>query len=380
MKKGLLILIVLSALLVICFSATALAAGVGPHKGPGFAADTDGCAGCHRAHTGVQAKLLKSGTNRYSFCTACHNGTGANANVVSGEFEGTGTPNPAAKGWDSEDFGTASAGLNGGGFEKAAPYTGRSGRMDTLVSLTGDLQRHNVVGTGEEAAALSYGGGDGTSASGGVNTTEGFSCTSCHDPHGLNNDGGSVERYRMLKGTDAVRVNGVNTSSAITSNETTRDYTTTQYKAGMADFCIACHTQYKTLKGTVGAGATGTGETGTYNANALAVSGSDTAKVRFRHNIDVALSTNTSGGNIKGTGNSVQENVDGYDGGKKLPLERTTGTGDATLPTDEITCLTCHQSHGTAAAMDANASVAPANSSTLLRFKNRGVCQACHKK
>lgn len=54
-----------------------------PH-GP-FADSTDLCAACHRAHT-AQAEYLIADTNTLGICTACHDGSGADTNVVTGTY------------------------------------------------------------------------------------------------------------------------------------------------------------------------------------------------------------------------------------------------------------------------------------------------------
>ena len=70
MKKFLVILLVIS----FTFALTTVAlAKNGPHMGPGMPQDTDACAGCHRAHTGTGARLLKQGSGA-AFCYSCRIG------------------------------------------------------------------------------------------------------------------------------------------------------------------------------------------------------------------------------------------------------------------------------------------------------------------
>ncbi len=47
----------------------------GPHGD--YIATTGACAGCHRTHTGNNARLLPTAANDNAFCFACHNGNGA---------------------------------------------------------------------------------------------------------------------------------------------------------------------------------------------------------------------------------------------------------------------------------------------------------------
>lgn len=88
----------------------------GPHvvptnSGTGGAGLAGDCAGCHRAHRGQTADLLKD--SMPGLCLACHDGTGATTNVVDGiqyvPASWTGTP--------ASD--TVLGALNGGGFEYA---------------------------------------------------------------------------------------------------------------------------------------------------------------------------------------------------------------------------------------------------------------------
>jgi len=322
MKKA--FLLVMTIGFVLAMSGLAFASA-GPHSGPNFAQTTDACAGCHRGHTAVLSSLLKQGTTYYSFCTSCHDGTGANTNVVDGVFLGTVTS------WSTQTYGTAGAGLNGGGFSNAKPYTARSSRTGTSAAVT---SKHDV--TSDTATYTAWGGG-----STGPGTTMTLTCVTCHDAHGNTN-------YRILKST----VNSV-TGLTVTSNESTIDYTKDQYKSGQSTWCVACHTQYKTTQGIVG------NSSGTYDAG-----DSQGAVVRYRHPMDVALgATNASNLNTN----------------TPLPVDQTTYSA-AIGASDTIQCLTCHQAHGTSSTMTSNATVAPASDSALLRLNNRGVCQYCHQK
>jgi len=366
MKKTLL-LVVLVISFTFLFTSLALASN-GVHAGPNMPQETDACAGCHRAHTGVQTGLLATGTDRYSFCVSCHDGTGANTNVNGGIFEGVEGALADGTDWNTGDDGEDLKGLNGGGFVQAAAYTGIASR-DGFVGKT---SRHKIVGLDAGASFPAYGGG---AAGGGPGPNIALTCTTCHDAHGLDN-ANSSDRYRMLlKNVDGVDLSLTNIESW--EGDETEDYTKIQYKTGTTAFCVACHDNYMA--------------DGQYDAG-------DTQGVaeRYRHKVNGAVSL---GSYFPKTGNNelMSENLNNKDSvtgnpvhaapTTLLPLERPTGAGaggtkgtDDAIESDKLVCLTCHQAHGSSAVAGVNSTVLPASSSTLLRMKDRGVCQDCHQK
>jgi hypothetical protein len=306
----------------------------------GYVSDTDACAGCHRAHTSFSnvgrtnyasgtrvdngsALLVGSATSMKEFCLTCHGALapGASTDVVTGVFDGASGPS-AAIGGAANLYQTNSvdlAGLNGGAFN------GATSQHDCDVSGA----RDPLWGTGNSAADF-----------------PGFTCTSCHDPHGSTN-------YRLLKdqvGPDNAVVGGYSGTtpqpfvlsaelgypsggwSKSTANADMQnyfpDYTTPRYRAsdanglaagkGMSGWCSGCHTQYDVTNGARTSGQTpsqattnpalaaskynyGSGETqwGTGDASATlwpkptynAAPGGNSvgAQVRHRHPVNIDL-------------------------------------------------------------------------------------------
>jgi predicted CXXCH cytochrome family protein len=301
----------------------------GPHGD--YALLTDKCAGCHRAHTAVHASLLKGGPVYADFCFTCHkDGLGANTDAYNGKFTGGVTD------WNTQTHGEANTGLNGGGFAKAFEYTGFSSRTTNQANVT---SIHNALDDTTNYTA--WGGGDGS----GYTMT--LTCVTCHDPHGSTN-------YRILK-TDPNPGNGY-IPETVTTNEDTIDYTITKYKSGESSWCADCHSQYYPLVygGCISCHVPTPGPNG------------------------FTLVLNVKKHPV-GHPNIGTEKANNMNNNIKLPVDQNT-YNTTIQPDNTISCLTCHQAHGTSATMTGNATVAPTNDSALLRLNNRGVCQDCHLK
>ncbi len=318
------------------FFADIVLANNGPHQGPIFPENTDACASCHRAHSALGIYLLAEGTTVYDFCTSCHNGSGANTNVVQGIFEGTVT-----------DFGThvdgvPGNGLNAGGYINVFSYTGRENRNTGWAPVT---SRHNIVGLDTDSSYTAWGGGNV-----GPGTQIALDCTYCHNPHGSQNPDGT-DRHRLLRNV----VNGVPVGAIRNNEGGEHDYTALRYRDGFAGFCSACHTQY-ILK------------TSFYDAG-----DGKNLRRRIRHSVPQYLSR----GDIRtGNGRPIAQNLNEH---IQLPVEQQ-GYSAQIIGSNAVTCPTCHQVHGTNVVSSDTAKVAPANSTTLMRLKNRGVCQNCHQR
>jgi predicted CXXCH cytochrome family protein len=363
------------------FGAVAQANG-GPHGG--YSADTDKCAGCHRAHTAIGSELLVA-EDQYALCTSCHDGTGATTNVFAGVLEGTGKR------------------LNGGGFE-TMPMLGYPGdAAGTVVEAV--TSTHTVEGLGDsDGVGTAWGslgpGGEGPGVSG---TLE---CSSCHNPHGSTN-------YRIL--TDADNGHGAPTSwlgdtyLGEWQNEQVLEtdnliaaggidkYATgnyANYTEGMDFFCTNCHTEYLVPSSHAGE-YPGQASVGSDPYDAGDGNG---AVARYRHAV-VRSASGSADGLLRRAaydrsatdGDAISwtdTDADGYwDPGE--PLDETPSVNETTR--SGFTCLTCHFAHGSAASMKgwadttgetpdvATGGVAPTNDSALLYYDNRGVCRVCHQ-
>lgn len=412
MKKITWILMAVAIVAIMAAPGVALA-NVGPHGY--YVADTDACAGCHRAHTAPSsitwiasddsvhsALLLQSSPTVSALCLSCHdsNGQGADTDVLSGRYLGT-------------TYGTLNATMTSGPFGRSETIEGVPGDYDFAGNMVTSKHLYSGVSWG------AYGGGASGSPTAtlasSVPTTENFGagmgpgivmdCNTCHDPHGSSN-------YRILKD----RVNGVTVGGYDASDSPTPyvisseegfpiggfalhtdylaqgykpNYTKAQYaKApgvndtkGMVGWCVSCHTQYATKVGTTAGAAVG------YNAG-----DGFNEVVRHRHPVNVPL-TNFLGPRALALGGlPLAHNVDtgvGTAVNERIVANKTNTTDDW------IECLTCHNAHGSTAVMSGYANVAdsmdpvvdsgsggvdPSPNSALLKMNNRGVCESCHNK
>lgn len=413
MRKAILILAVIIAVLALMFAFASVAfADNGPHGNFGArdtSATTDACAGCHRAHTGTADPLLRFGGNEYQFCTTCHgSGTqGAYTNVQDGVIGTPGAYYQSAYSTSAQI--STTYGLNGGGFENMKMYVPANGTWSAAAAVT---SKHRVEGlggvTGQTVTA--WGGGSTGPGLGGT-----LKCTSCHDPHGSPN-------YRILRGgysqgsPDAAAswvpnaglwpaqvATTAGKQAMVGSNEIAQgahNYAATinvYYDRGISDFCGACHQNYLLNK----ASGWGLGSGQTAPAGYVVTSGGPSA-ARDRHPVaSKGYYTGTSqlvtwqagAGNgfdanaswiTPGTANFVSKalrRVTDAVGGTRLNAGIVSDVNSGNYNGTQVTCLTCHYAHGSAAQATGWASnVAPTNDSANLFLDNRGVCQACHQK
>lgn len=267
------LVITTSVILIMFLMQGTAAAEKGPH-GP-YVQTPDGCAACHSTHTGQSAKLLKSATVR-ALCDTCHN-----------------------SGYTGSIYDAEGGGVQGYGDSPAGPMkrTGEGGTAQSAHMLETNLQ-----------------------PPGGGASSEGLSCSSCHDPHGSAN-------YRMFK--TSVTWNGINRAvpNFTATYSTSSGRMVVSYLTGSVGACSACHQDYSLRMG------------GSYSSG-------------FRHRVGVVASSPS------------------YYTSTYTPLE------SQTTP-DRMVCLTCHYAHGTKVRNTTNSGLS-AYSSVLKRFTDSGMCSGCH--
>ena len=305
-----------------------------PNSGPhGSASEPPpDCSVCHvSTPDGGPVELVAPDV--YTLCTGCHDGSGAETDVLRGRSTKAGTR------------------LNGGGFQSVPDGDGVP-RPTT--------SRHDVAGLALDEGGTSDGlgtawGSLGPSGSGpGVRGA--LTCTSCHDPHGstnyrlLRDAAGASDRwlpgepyvaawrsYQVLPATD-----GCNYAAGDSAD----------YTAGMRDFCASCHTEY--LTPSRGAG-------GHQPSNPFDAGDGGGALARFRHS-QAFEHEGTLGRPLRLAASAAPGDLDG-------DTERTS-----------VVCTTCHFAHGSSAVVGTYAEgVPPAGDSALLYYDGRGVCLACHQ-
>ena len=174
--KKLLFALVLGLILVLALASVAMADN-GPHGG--FAATTDACAGCHRAHSarvGSNSLLI---IDEHALCMSCHDGSGAGTNVQDGVYTQAGSNAYTGGGANTKVEGTDGASLFGGGFTNALMATTWSGAT-TANPLFNATSKTTTSTHGVGVSGTVWGSGAENTANGSLI----LECTSCHNPHG----------------------------------------------------------------------------------------------------------------------------------------------------------------------------------------------------
>ncbi len=327
-----------------------------PSRHGNFIETTNSCTACHGLHSSNHKKLLKGATIR-DLCVTCHNGTGSKYDVVNGYVRLSST-------WAS----------------RVASPSGAFGQFVWSQATVESSSAHNVDAGLEVRQAPGSGLAPDTKT-----WNSHFTCTSCHDPHNL------WQNYRSLRGVmhgRQVKVRGF-TAVSWTAPDQADARTVVEHVYGMNDFCGSCHVYFNDPR----PGGVYKGQAGVAGSHRHPVGISPASYADVRYDI--------MSWEYDQTGLAFE---DARPLTTTLPLEGT-HTG-AQYNQNVMTCLTCHNAHGTTysgkisvayvngaangtegAAVDAtgytprDAALAGRVGSTVLkRLPNMAVCQDCHQK
>jgi len=183
------------AFLIVLVVAFALMGGVAlaetPH-GP-FDTNTAVCGACHRAHTSTAEYLLAT-PRVTTLCIGCHDGTGADTDVINGVYVVGGTETgPSGTGYNHADWGAQASPLLGGGFNQILAGVGASNTTSRHMQPT-------AIDVAKTTFPIQW--GVGTTGPGASKLF--LDCVDCHMPHRSPN-------YRMLR-VKPTGYNGANLS------------------------------------------------------------------------------------------------------------------------------------------------------------------------
>ena len=382
--------------------------------------NTDGCAGCHRVHESPAADHLLKAPTEFELCTSCHNGTGSVLDVLDGKrLSATASTRPGSSATGGD--------LLGGGFDF------QRGQPTTSKHPIGAAAAWGA-GTAQPGQLAPFDTTSGTAAS--------LDCASCHDPHGSRNyrmlneqvggiqipaapggtatpDGKNVSVLAFAPNTPTGTTPGFTKDEfgpGITTGTPSTKYTVAYYASnglaanggffgpdtqaniaarnaavtpgdskatGAALLCGACHTAYPSPNAI----------DGTYPLHRHTTEHQwNTFESATPGMIDPAFSwtTTATAGPAAGTAvSSVPLRLASTGAGAPTPPTggATPATG-FTLPNtignqQNVTCLTCHNAHGTSAKMTGFANptqTTPTGDTTLLVADNRAMCESCHQR
>jgi len=278
----------------------------GSHRTHGnFQNNTNSCANCHSTHNGADARLLKFTSGEFEMCLSCHDGTLGFYNVL-GQGAGAGTFN------------------------------------DTHESSS----MHNVDGT------LAIGAAPGTINPGNEEVLE---CSSCHNPHGSENDrllketvnsksyipeGGSAIKLSLTEDPAYAAINastGPNGVKITKSVGPAGDTDKTTYSA----FCATCHDDYSASRS---AGRTHS-DLYTHTSNS-AKQGRNCASCHYAHGTDVTLLKDTAGKTIADLMKPTNQGGKGWTEkvAKDYMKDISAGGSANKKYTNMAVCWSCHQS------------------------------------
>lgn len=285
-----------------------------------FASDTSMCAHCHSTHSSLKAQLLKQVTY-YELCMVCHSNslTGSKYDVEKGKvYMGSAT------GW----------------------VDSLAGPIGTAIS--GVTSKHNIDDTVNTTVYVL-----GSSTDPGTTLT--FTCISCHEAHGGQND-----NYRLLKKTiypadGKWNPQSVNFTAYAVVKEDFSLGELSYFVSGNTEFCAACHLDYDEGNARVTGGVYSTYTRHPVTVAAVAYSVYATAPAKDYYP-------------VVGDDFPLQY----YSAGESKTADKRTA----------VVCETCHYAHGTYKSFNAYLPTSGATFSNqkMLRLDNYGVCQSCHKK
>jgi predicted CXXCH cytochrome family protein len=376
----------------------------GPHVASANSGATslsaDGCAGCHRAHTGQGSNLLAQ-PDEEALCLACHGaaGTGATTDVEDGVQYALGV------GGGRNDAVLAGA-LRSGGFLEAridssdpsrisyprlffgAYATWFSAEVPVLDTGQPTTSAHLHLDGATFAAAPGIAWGNGGTGSG-VGASVDLTCASCHNPHGngqyriLNPIPGDGTGAMVEAGTDATVTDAALPTGSDASG--TRNYTV-QWGRTLADVLAGTYT-----------GGTADPTAGDYWRRYLPWDGvpgwNGTAATPASGSFGDKPMYVPGGANLT----SYRAQITAWCSACHTRYDQVTGaqtdTGDPIFryrhDVGQNECTQCHVAHGSNALMAGDGSTSfsadypypdgtTSASSRLLKIDNRGTCQACH--
>jgi predicted CXXCH cytochrome family protein len=388
-------------------TAMPVAADGGPHisgVNSGFSSLTsDGCAGCHRAHT-AQGPMLLIAQNEMDLCLVCHGATGQGATTdVEGGVQYSSTA-------DHQRLAPVVGALRSGGFVDARIDSAHSSRksypaympdlVTTFSSRVGvlaagqpvtsahlDLHASGTVAT----QGVAWGNSDGTfSATPYAGPVVELGCSSCHNPHGNG-------QYRILNTIPSP--DGAGFVAAAGPVEVLDNALPSGSGAvGVRNYTIQ---NGRTLADVIAAGLGPTAGdywrrwipwdlVPTWNAG---INDIDPAPLGS-HSGDVPMYVPDDPDNLEGYRSEIRTwCLACHTRYGANNAAATNPSGDAIFAyrhtNSRVTCTQCHVAHGSNAAMPGEGGTTFSNtfpypngvaspSSRLLKINNRGTCQACH--
>ncbi len=309
------------------------------HKGAGGL----DCSGCHTMHNSQQGSTMGGGpTGRLlkaadteGLCLSCHDTAGSQYTTYQATV-------PAVKGTPS---GTPAAGN----------FTDLDGTNDA-AGQTAKGKGHNL---GEGAATLTPPGGA---------SMTGFTCTNCHDPHGVSTDSTSVSAFRNLRfnptgsgggGPSVINAGPAEgTLASAVYPETTYYYGKVTGGAALSNisqWCGTCHDSFY--------GDSNTGTASPYTRHA-------TGNPTTAHNLSAVDYTNYSGV-TEASRFPAEDSATSATANSSNTTNKAAGNESA----DGVLCLSCHKAHATANTDSLRWSYAAAAQSSP-----GSACQQCHNK